>query len=198
MSRVSNGAQNGVIAYGLDEFGNYMPLQSSSTPNFSSIRSLQQKYSGKGHLQGSVALTSSLILDVVEDRPVFIHGFYITTSMDIDGFYPLNAAGVEGLNSGGFFEGVTFLVDGVEVVNFLDGYISDLASLTKTAPPFVETIVPPAVPKPFRFVGGYIDVGVILDRYVDGRIQVVSTGSGLVNAYMSVQCIYSPMQFSVS
>jgi hypothetical protein len=197
MSRVSNGAQNGVIAYGLDEFGNYMPLPASSAPNFVALRSLQKKMSDRIQTQGSTALTGNFVLDVVEDRPVFIHGFYITTTMDSDGLYPLNADGVGGMNLESYFQELKFVVDDEVVVNFQDGYIANLASLTQTAPPFVSTIVPPAVPYPFRFVGGFVEVGKIVKRYITDSVQLVNDGSGTANAWMNVQCVYSPMEFSV-
>ena len=178
---------NHIIAYGMDEQGNYFPLPTSSVPDFSVFASLPKMYSETIQINGAAGGSAEIPLGVANGSSVYVHGFELLASDDALGVEPLNNSGALGVNQSGFFTGLEFSIFDLWVQSLTVGSIAELATATNTMPVIVNEAAPGA--SPFRWVGGMLSVGKFIQSYSTSDINVSLIGAG--SGYLTIRAVYS-------
>lgn len=186
-------AVNGVIAYGLDQFGNWMPLPSSSVPSQSEFGFQARKKSLLYGFLGNIGTDSSISLPGVgEDEAVFIHGFDFQLAGDGSGSSPLNIGANVGLFDHEFFSLVRLFVGDEQIL--MGGTMGDIATAIGVPATIFQDAPGNTI---FTLSGGYMPVNKLIPKYVEGivgnNVQLVADSGGSENAYMTVRCVYSPL-----
>lgn len=186
-------AVNGVVAYGLDQFGNWMPLPSSAVPSQSEFGFQARKKSLKYDFVGDTGTDSTIVLPGVgEDEAVFIHGFDFQIAGDSSGAAPLNIGVNAGLFDNDFFSNVRLFV-GDEQIS-IGSTMGDIAMAIGVPATIFESGPGNII---FTLSGGYMPVNKLIPKYVEGiignNVHLVAGSGGSIQAFMAVRCVYSPL-----
>lgn len=180
---MKNGANNSVICYGLDETGNYFPLSTTSSANYSSYSSLSKLYSSALVFNSGVGSSQAFNIPAADGKRVFVHGVQITLSQDADGNVPL-----QGLYTDAYVSALTIDVGG-QIVVFGGGQVADLINIAGTSGLFMTS--PGNLP---AFFSGVIPVNKLINAFSSvfanaNSVDVVVTAD--IECYGRVRMVYS-------